>query len=87
VAYCEIPYEKETKGTNSYSWPFRNNISKSNEKVNVIAGCLENRFTSHDLCDENHERQVETNVEDLLASVGGTPLGKVRPCDMHNLAN
>jgi hypothetical protein len=26
-----------------------------NKKANVIAGCLENQFTSHDLCDENHE--------------------------------
>jgi hypothetical protein len=25
-----------------------------NEKTNVIADCLENQFTSHDLCDENH---------------------------------
>jgi hypothetical protein len=47
-----------------------------NEKANVIADCLENQFTSHDLCDENHERQVETTVKVLLASVSGTPLGK-----------
>jgi hypothetical protein len=58
-----------------------------NEKANVIADFLENQFTSHDLCDENHEWQVETTVEALLASVGGTPLGKVRLCDIHNLAN
>jgi hypothetical protein len=32
----------------------------SNEKTNVIADCLENLFTSHDLCDEKHERQLET---------------------------
>jgi hypothetical protein len=29
-----------------------------NEKANMIVDCLENQFTSHDLCDENHERQV-----------------------------
>jgi hypothetical protein len=57
------------------------------EKVNVIADCLENQFTSHDLCVENHARQVETTVQALLASVSGTPLGKARPCDIHNLAN
>jgi hypothetical protein len=45
----------------------------TNEKANVIAGCLENQFTSHDLCDENHEREVETIVQALLASVQGTP--------------
>jgi hypothetical protein len=31
-----------------------------NEKANAIADCLENQFTSHDLCDENHERWEET---------------------------
>jgi hypothetical protein len=29
------------------------------EKANAIADCLENQFTPHDLCDENHERRVE----------------------------
>jgi hypothetical protein len=36
---------------------------------------------------ENHERQVETEVQALLASVSGTPLGKVGPCDIHISAN
>jgi hypothetical protein len=58
-----------------------------NEKANVIADCLENQFSSHDLCDENHEREVGTTVQALLASVDGTPFGKVRPCDTHKLAN
>jgi hypothetical protein len=58
-----------------------------NEKANVIADSLETQFTSHDLCDENRERQVETTVQTVLASVGGTPSGKVRPCDIHKLAN
>jgi hypothetical protein len=57
-----------------------------NETANVIADCLENRFTSHDLCDENHARQVETTVKALFASVSGTPLGK-RPCDIYILSN
>jgi hypothetical protein len=48
-----------------------------NEKANVIADCLENQFTSPDLCGENHERRVETRVQALLASVDDTPLGKV----------
>jgi hypothetical protein len=26
-----------------------------NKKANMIADCLENQFTSHDLCDENRE--------------------------------
>jgi hypothetical protein len=41
---------------------------------------------TYDLCDKNHEQQVETRVQALLASVD-TPLGKVRPCDIHKLAN
>jgi hypothetical protein len=59
----------------------------SNEKANVIRDFLQNQFTSHDLCDENHERQVETTVQVLLESASGTPLGKLRPCDIQNLAN
>jgi hypothetical protein len=58
-----------------------------NEKANVIADYLENQFTSHGLFDENHARQVETTVQALLASASGPPLGKVRPGDIHNLAN
>jgi hypothetical protein len=53
----------------------------------MIADCLENYFTSYDLCDENHEPQVETRVQALLASVDDIPLGNVRPCDIHKLAN
>jgi hypothetical protein len=53
-----------------------------NEKANAIADCLANQFTSHDLCDENHERRVKTRVQALLASVDDTSLGKVRHCDM-----
>jgi hypothetical protein len=35
----------------------------------VIAYCLENQFTYQDLCDKNHERQVETRVQALLVVV------------------
>jgi predicted GTPase len=47
-----------------------------NEKASMIAECLENNFTFHDLCDENHEREVETTVQALFSSIDGTPLGK-----------
>jgi hypothetical protein len=57
------------------------------EKAKVIAACLEHQFTSHGLYDENHERQVETTVQALLASVDGNSLGKVRLCDIQKLAN
>jgi hypothetical protein len=51
-----------------------------NEEANVFADCLENQFTSHDLCDKNREREVGTRIQTLL----GTPLRKVRPCDILN---
>jgi hypothetical protein len=35
------------------------------EKANAIADCLEKRFTPHDLCEEDHERQVEARVKNL----------------------
>jgi hypothetical protein len=34
-----------------------------------MADYLGNQFTSHDLCDENHEQLVEATVQALLASV------------------
>jgi hypothetical protein len=39
------------------------------EKANAIADCLENQFTPHDMCDENHERRVEARVLTLLDAV------------------
>jgi hypothetical protein len=62
-------------------------IYRQKEKGNAVADCLDNQFTSYDLCDENHEQQEENRVQGLLASVDDTPLGKVRPCDVHKLAN
>jgi hypothetical protein len=53
-----------------------------NELINVIADCLEKQFASYDLCDQNHDRTMETSVQTLLASVNGTTLGKVRTCDV-----
>jgi hypothetical protein len=58
-----------------------------NEKVNQIADCLEKQFTSHDLFNKNDERQMETRVEALLASVDDTPFEKVRPCDVYKKAS
>jgi hypothetical protein len=45
------------------------------EKGNMIADCLENRFTFYDLYDDNHGRRVENGVQALLASVDDTTLG------------
>jgi hypothetical protein len=35
---------------------------------------LEIQFIPHDLCDENHERQVEVRVQALLETVDNSPL-------------
>jgi hypothetical protein len=55
------------------------------EKANAIADCLEIRFTTHELCDEIHERQVEAKVQALLESVDRNPPQRIRPCDVHKL--
>jgi hypothetical protein len=55
------------------------------EKANAIAYCLENRFTQYDLCDERHERRVETTVQGILETEEEAPLEKFRPCDLTKL--
>jgi hypothetical protein len=73
VAYSEIPYENEwTKGTDGYSWPFRNIVSTKKESQRDCL--LFSKF--RDLCDENHELRVEVRILELLASVDDDPLGK-----------
>jgi hypothetical protein len=46
------------------------------EKANTIADCLEKQLTTHDMCEENYEWQVEARVQALLKAVdpgGGGP--------------
>jgi hypothetical protein len=57
------------------------------EKVNAIADCLENQFTPHDLCDENHEWRVEARVQALLEAVHNNTPNRIRPCDLQKLIN
>jgi hypothetical protein len=38
------------------------------DKANAIADCLENQFTPHDLCDENHEQVEAEEGESKLCS-------------------
>jgi hypothetical protein len=57
------------------------------EKANAIADCLENQFTHHDLCDENHERRVEARVQTLLEAIDNKPPERIRPCDLETLIN
>jgi hypothetical protein len=58
-----------------------------NKKANTIVNCSENQFTSHDLCDENHEQWVRARVQALLASASDTPFERVRPCGIQKLVN
>jgi hypothetical protein len=55
------------------------------DKPNSIADCLENQFTPHNLCEENHERQVEARVKVLLEAVDFTRPERIRPCDLQKL--
>jgi hypothetical protein len=43
------------------------------EKDNASADCLEIQFTTHDLCDENHERRVVARVDVLLVDYTTVP--------------
>jgi hypothetical protein len=54
------------------------------DKANIIAGCLENQFRAHDLCDCDcdHRRHVEAQVEALLAVVDEDTPVIFRPCDV-----
>jgi hypothetical protein len=82
LAHCEIPpKERWTKGTNC---PSGLKFHPS-EKANAIANCLENQFTHHDLCDENHERRVEASVLTLLEAVDNKPPERIRPSDLQKL--
>jgi hypothetical protein len=54
-------------------------------KANATADFLEIQFTPHDLCDENHERQVETRVQALLETIYKNPPQRIRPCDTQKL--
>jgi hypothetical protein len=57
-------------------------IYHPNEEASVIADCSENQFTYHD-----HYGEKMSDGWRLLTSVDDTPLGKLRPCDMHKLVN
>jgi hypothetical protein len=39
------------------------------------------------LCDESHERRVETRVEALLEAVHKKPPERIRPCDLQKIIN
>jgi hypothetical protein len=86
MANYKIPHEEGwTKGTNCNHGPF--GYFHLLEKANAIADCLENQFTPHYLCDENHKQQVEARVHALLQAIDNSLSKRIRPCDLQKLAN
>jgi hypothetical protein len=55
------------------------------EKASSIADCLEKQITPHDLREENHKRQEEARVQDLLEAVENDLPERKRPCDLQKL--
>jgi hypothetical protein len=55
------------------------------DKGNAIADCLENQFTPHDLCDENHEQRVEARFQALLEAADNNPPQRIRARDLQKL--
>jgi hypothetical protein len=51
-------------------------------KPNLIANCLENQFSPHDMCEGNHERLVVAHIHALFEVMDNTPLEKIRLCDV-----
>jgi hypothetical protein len=39
------------------------------DKANIITDCLENQFRGHDLCNCDHRRHMEAQVETLLGTI------------------
>jgi hypothetical protein len=52
------------------------------DKVNVIAVCLGNQYTAHDLCFSDRRQQVEAKVEALLAVVEEDTPVNFQPCSV-----
>jgi hypothetical protein len=58
-----------------------------NKKANMIVDCLENQFTSHNLCDKTMSDRWRPEPK-LCSHLQTTPhWEKLRPCDIHKLAN
>jgi hypothetical protein len=49
-------------------------VARSEKSQSVSTWLMVNQFALHDLCDENHKRQVEARVQTLLEAVTTIPL-------------
>jgi hypothetical protein len=43
------------------------------KKAKAIADCLEIQFTPHDMCDKNHEQQVDIRLDAVLDTIPNSP--------------
>jgi hypothetical protein len=50
------------------------------DKANIIADCFKKQFRAHDMCDCDHKRNVEAQVEARLATVDEDSPLNFRPC-------
>jgi hypothetical protein len=78
MAYCETPQKQVcTKNTSA----IHVTIFYPIYRYDIIAVCLQNQFTRHELCDHDHKLQVDAGVHALLATHEGKAL-KFRPSDV-----
>jgi hypothetical protein len=79
VALCEIPHEEGcAKGISCYSWSLGLKFHTL-EKANGTADCLENQFTPHELCNQNHERRWRLDRVQALLKATDNPSERIRP--------
>jgi hypothetical protein len=85
MAHCEVPKSRDGPRAPTAIHGASGLKYYPRDKANAIADCLENLFTPHDFCDENHERWVEARVQALLEAEDNEALEKIRPCDLLKL--
>jgi hypothetical protein len=82
IAYCKICNKKVgLKAPFNIHGPL-GLIFFPTDEANIIADCLENQFRAQDLCDCDHRRNVEAEVETLLATGYEDIPVNYRPCDV-----
>jgi hypothetical protein len=87
MAHCEVPNNRDGPGARTAIHGALGLKYHQVDKANAIADCLENLFTPHNLCDENHERRVEATVQALLEAEDNDAPEKIRPCDLLKLVS
>jgi hypothetical protein len=82
TAYCKIPHKRAgLKAPSAIHGPL-SLVFYSIDKPNIIADCLENQFSEHDLSDCGHMQHVEAQVKSLLTTVDEDTPVNIQPCDV-----